>query len=218
MKEYDAYLFDADGTLIDTKELIFRSFLHMGEAMDAGALDHDLIRNTIGLPMARQLRLFLGEGRDEEYYARAGAAYTEFQMAHADDFLRAFPGSVETLRELRRRGKKLAVVTSRRLLTTKPFLEQLGLLEFFDLLVTPEDTEKHKPDPEPALLAMRRLGATPEKTVFIGDAVFDIQCGKAAGMDTIFVVWGGVDPSGWDVRPDWTVDRFDRILPERGAE
>ncbi len=213
MKEYDAYLFDADGTLIDTKELILRSFLHMGDVMDAAPLDQAFVLNTIGLPMARQLRLFLGEGKDEAYYVRAAEAYTEYQMEHRTEYLRAFPGAAETLEALRRRGKKLAVVTSRRMLTTGPFLDQLGLREFFSLIVTPEDTDRHKPHPEPALLALRRLGAKAEASVFIGDAVFDIQCGKAAGMETVFVTWGGVDPSGLEVRPDWIVETFGEIVP-----
>ena len=214
MKEYNAYLFDADGTLMDTRELIFRSFLHMGEEMGAGPLSHDLIHGTTGLPLVKQMRLILGEGKGDDYYARARDVYNGFMMSHLDEYLRSFPGAVETVGELHRRGKKLAVVTSRRLPSAQLFLDRVGLKQFFDVFVTPESTEKHKPEPEPALLAMHRLGAKPEETVFVGDAIFDIKCGKSAGTDTVFVTWGGMDPSEWEVRPDWTVERFEQLIPE----
>lgn len=214
MKEYDAYLFDADGTLMDTRELIFRSFLHMGEAMGADMPPHELIHGTVGLPLVKQMRIILGEGKDEEYYARARDEYNNFMMAHLDDYLRSFPGAVETIGALHGMGKKLAVVTSRRLHSAQLFLERLGLKRFFSVFVTPESTEKHKPEPEPALLAMAKLGAKPGETVFVGDAVFDIKCGNSAGTDTAFVVWGGMDPSEWEVRPDWIIERFEQLLPE----
>ena len=212
MKEYDAYLFDADGTLMDTRELILQSFLYMGDALGL-ALSRDLIQGTVGLPVSVQLPMLLGEGRGDDYYASARVLYNTFMMDHLDDYLRAFPGAVETVGELHRRGKKLAVVTSRTLPSTTMFLERIGLKHFFRQFVTPECTEKHKPNSEPAFFAMEKLGAQPAKTLFVGDAVFDIECGHAAGTDTAYVVWGGMDTSVWKVRPDWTVNHFHELLP-----
>ncbi len=213
MKEYDAYLFDADGTILDTRELIERSFLHMGAEIGL-EIPLELIHNTIGLPVMAQMRMMLGDDRPEEDILRAREIYNGYMMSHLDEFLGAFPGAADTVGELDRRGKKLAVVTSRRLPTTGPFLERVGLRRFFSLLVTPESTEKHKPDPAPAIFAMEKLGAKPETTVFIGDAIFDIQCGSAAGTDTAFVAWGGMDPSLWSPQPTWRVERFEELLPD----
>ncbi len=211
MKEYDAYLFDADGTLMDTRELILQSYLHMGGVLDL-PLSERAIQATTGLPVMAQLGILLGEGRGDAFYERARDVYNEYMYSHLDDYLRAFPGAAETLAELQRRGKTLAVVTSRRLKSTDLFLERLGLKRYFSLVVTPECTDTHKPEPGPALYALERLGAAPERSLFIGDAIFDIQCGRAAGMDTAFVVWGGMDPKEWPAQPHWTVNHFHELL------
>lgn len=213
MKEYDAYLFDVDGTLINTKDLIMRSFLHMGRIMEVD-FPPELARGSIGLPVMTQMRLLLGEGHEEAYYMRARDVYNEYLISNAEDVV-AFPGAVKVIGELHRHGKKLAVVTSRRQGSTHALLKQVGLEQFFTEFVTPERTERHKPEAEPALFAMEKLGAKPETTLFVGDATFDIQCGHAAGTDTAFVTWGGMDPSTWEVRPDWTAEKFEDLLPEK---
>lgn len=217
MKEYDVYLFDADGTLLDTKGPILAAFQEMGRALGAELPPAAEITGTIGLPLYKQLRAILGEGRDEEFYAEAGRIYGDALMARYRESLRVFPGVATGLRELKEMGKKLAVVSSRRLFSLEAFLSAMDIGKYFDLLVTPENTAKHKPDPEPALYAAKEFGAGPEICVFIGDAVFDIQCGKAAGMDAVLVSWGGMSPEGWDVRPDAVVDEFQQLLPDRPA-
>lgn len=214
MKEYDAYLFDADGTLIDSKEIIQQSFNHAIERLGATHPGRDFIGATIGLPVMAQMRMVMGEGREDAYYEEARRVYGDFMTEHFQDYLGAFPGVKEGLEVLRARGKKLAVVTSRRRASLERFLDYLGLGACFDLLVTPESTERHKPEAEPALFAARAFGAEPARCVFIGDAVFDIQCGNAAGMDTVLVSWGGLDPVGWPVQPDLIVDDFAALLPD----
>ena len=214
MKSYAAYLFDADGTIIDTREMICRSFVRMGEVMEAKMPPRDFIEATIGLPVTVQIPLILGEGRGEEYYAMARRAYGEHMMANYRQLLDTFPGVREGLAKLAANGKKLAVVTSRRRQSLDIFLDALDLNRYFTLKVTPEDTARGKPDPEPALLAMRLLGSRPEETVFVGDAEFDIRCGRAAGIDTVLVAWGGMDPSAWPIRPDFTARHFSDLLPE----
>ncbi len=214
MKEYDAYLFDADGTIIDTRELIYRSFMHMGRAMGVVMPPRDYIESTTGLPVVVQLPMLLGEGHDGAYYDEAGRHYSDYMMEVYRDYLRSFPDTAEVLAELKSRGKKLAVVTSRRRPSLELFLDVLELKSFFDLLVTPEDTSKSKPDPEPAFFALSRLNAEPGRTVFIGDAEFDMRCGKAAGTDAVYVEWGGMDYAAWPVRPDYVAGKFTDLLPD----
>ena len=214
MREYDAYLFDADGTLIDSREIIQQSFEYTIERMGAIHPGRDFIDATIGLPMVPQMRMVMGEGREDSWYEEARRVYADFMTEHFQDCLGTFPGVKEGLEVLRARGKKLAVVTSRRRVSLEPFLDWLGLRSCFDLLVTPECTERHKPDSEPALFAARSLEVTPARCVFIGDAVFDIQCGRGAGMDTVLVGWGGLDPAGWPVQPDLIVDAFADLLSD----
>lgn len=213
MKEYDAYLFDADGTIMDSWELIYQSFMHMGEVMRADMPDRDVVEGTIGMTLRKSLDVILGEGHPEEYYSRAIAVYVDYMMESYPKFLKTFPGTAETLAELHRRGKKLAVVTSRKRNSLEIFLEFLGLASYFSVLVTPESTERHKPDPQPALLALEQLGVAPERSLFVGDTILDVGCGRSAGMGTALVGWGG-DPSGWDVQPEYIVERPGDLLPD----
>jgi pyrophosphatase PpaX len=120
--------------------------------------------------------------------------------------VRLFPGVDETLAALQENGRKLAIVTSRKRFSLEVLLQATDTSKYFDVLVTPEDTEKHKPDPEPALKAMMFLGANRDKTVFVGDAHFDISSGAGAGVDTVFVKWSQFDPSTLPIPPTWTIE------------
>lgn len=211
MREYGAYLFDADGTLLDTKGPILAAFEGMGRGLGVELPPREIIAGTIGLPLTRQIRLILGDGYDAGFYDRASAIYGDGLMADYKKTLKLFPGVLTGLRVLKERGKKLAVVTSRRILSLEAFLEVTGIDGYFDLLVTPELTERHKPDAEPALYAARELGVETGECVFIGDAVFDIECGHAAGMDTVLVAWGGNVSDGWKVQPDTIIDDFSAL-------
>lgn len=213
MKEYDAYLFDADGTLIDTKELIYQSFLEMGRAVKMVMPPREEIVASIGLPVWTQTVMFLGVGRDEAFYRDALTVYTDYMTAVFEDYLGLFPGVREGLELLADKGKMLAIVTSRRHSSLQRFIDYLDIAKYFSVFVCTDDTERHKPDPQPALLALERLGATAGQSVFIGDATFDMGCGKGAGMDVALIDWDGVDYSGWDVQPDFVATRFDQLLP-----
>src|SRR5262249_24755357 len=96
----------------------------------------------------------------------------------------------EALKELKNRGLKLGIVSSK----MRPGVERgLGLFEmaeFFDLIICAEDVVNHKPHPEPLLCAIRGLGASPEETVYIGDSIHDIVAGGAAGVRTGAATWG----------------------------
>lgn len=214
MKEYDAYLFDADGTLIDTRELIYRSYVHMSQAMGIEEPTRERIEGTTGLPFNDQLREVLGHlERGDEFYERAAGVYREHLMDNYQPTLSIFPGELEVLAELARRGKKMCIVTSRRLPSLVEFLRFLDMEKYFSLLVTPESTKRHKPNPDPALFAMKELGVAPDRAVFVGDAVFDIMCGAAAGVDTVLVTWGGMDHRDWEPQPDYVIDTFAELLP-----
>jgi pyrophosphatase PpaX len=214
MREYDAYLFDADGTIIDTREMIYHSYIRMAEVLGIEPPARELVMNTTGLPVRRQIRELLGWDHDDAYYDRAATAYGDHIMELYPTHLRAFPGVKEGLERLWKAGKRLAVVTSRRRHSLDLFLGKLDLAKYFHALVTPDDTDEHKPSPEPALLAMRLIEADPRRTVFVGDAEFDIQCGKAAGTAAAFVSWAGIEYKNWPVQPDFVADTFQDLLPE----
>jgi pyrophosphatase PpaX len=203
MKQYDSYLFDADGTLFDTVDLICTCFQYVAEKYAGKTMDKTTIINGIGLPLKSQLITHLGPGLDHD---RILDDYLRFQLGIMEDCIHPFPHVVETLELLKSAGKKLAVVTSRRRFSLEKILQATDTARYFDVLVTPEDTTRHKPDPEPALKAMSLLGADRTSTVFTGDAFYDICSGAGAGIDTIFVNWSHAELSSLPVPPTWAID------------
>jgi pyrophosphatase PpaX len=203
MKPYDSYLFDADGTLFDTVDLICKCFQYVAEKYANKTIDRTTIINSIGLPLKSQLVTHLGPGFDQGPILDA---YLQYQLGIMADSIKVFPHVAETLELLKSAGKKLAIVTSRRRFSLEKILHDTDTAGYFDILVTPEDTTRHKPDAEPALKAMSLLGAEKNGTVFIGDAVYDICSGASAGIDTVFVNWSHAALSSLPVPPTWAID------------
>lgn len=135
-----------------------------------------------------------------------------YQESIFNDYLQLFPEVFETLQELKRMNKKLAVVTSRRLYSLTVYLKHTNIFHFFDTLITQESTLQHKPDPQPALEAARQLQCPPSECIFIGDALFDIQCGNAAGMDTAFVSWSQIRITDFTEKPTYTIHSLSDLL------
>jgi len=134
--------------------------------------------------------------------------YMNYQLSIYKKYLKSFPAIVESLEILKSKNNKLAVVSSRKRQSLTIFLKDTGMLDYFDILVSPEDTQKHKPDPAPALKAISMLGAEKRKTLFIGDSVYDIECGKNAGIDTAFVVWSNTDRNLLKVKPTFYINNM----------
>jgi pyrophosphatase PpaX len=203
LKVYDHYLFDADGTLFDTADLIYRCFSYVAAYHTGITLDRDTIIRSIGLPLRDMLITHLGPGLD---YEQILDDYLNYQLKIMEDSISLFPHVIETLDRLKSSGKKLAVVTSRRRYSLDIILQSTATAKYFDVLVTPEDTTRHKPDAEPALKALSLLGADKASAVFTGDALYDICSGASAGIDTVFVNWSHAELSSLPVAPTWAID------------
>ena len=208
MKPYATYLFDADGTLFDTVDLICTCFQYVAEKYADKTIERNTIINGIGLPLKSQLITHLGAGHDHEQILDD---YLQYQLSIMADSVNPFPHVIDTLERLKSAGKKLAVVTSRRRFSLERILDSTGTAKYFDVLVTPEDTTRHKPDAEPALKALSLLGADKTSTVFIGDALYDICSGTSAGIDTIFVNWSHAQLSSLPVPPTWAIDSLQEL-------
>ncbi len=211
MKVYDHYLFDADGTLFDTTDLIYRCFSYVADKHTDITLDRDTIISSIGLPLRDMLVMHLGSGLDYEHILDD---YLNYQLSIMEDSISLFPHVTETLEKLKGSGKKLAVVTSRRRYSLEILLQSTDTAKYFDVLVTPEDTTRHKPNPEPALKALSLLGADKTSTVFTGDALYDICSGASAGIDTVFVNWSHAELSSLPVAPTWAIDCMQELTTE----
>jgi pyrophosphatase PpaX len=125
-------------------------------------------------------------------------ALLEAYKEHNDglhDTLEAFDELLEILPSLRAEGRRLGIVTAKRHRTVELALDRFPALRAeFDVVVAHEDTNRHKPDPDPVLLAIARLGGTPSDAAYVGDSPFDIRAAKAAGAHAVAVGWGGIHP------------------------
>jgi pyrophosphatase PpaX len=182
-----AVLFDFDGTLADSTDLIMQAFRHtMGRYLDAVPPDEQW-RSGFGTPLDVQIARF---ARTEAEFQAMMDTYRQFQQDRYDDLLRPFPGAPEMVMELARRGVPMAVVTSRYRRSTLRGMELCGMLDHIPVVITPEDVANPKPHPEPVLHALERLGVEAGSAVFVGDSPYDIRSGRAAGTWTAGVLWG----------------------------
>jgi pyrophosphatase PpaX len=107
-----------------------------------------------------------------------------------ESFIDGNPKSKRLLDELKKRDLLLGIVTSRLRNTTMKYLKSFDLLDYFDVIVTCDDTNVHKPKPEPALIALKQLDVKKDETIMVGDTRFDIGCANNAGIDSVLVNWG----------------------------
>jgi len=205
MKKYDTYLFDADGTLFETTELIYQCFVYSLGKYANLELPRDEIIAGIGLPLRKQIEHHIGILSDEQYNT-IQADHMKYQMGIYQDYLAPCPGVPEAIAKLHAAGKALAIVTSRKIISLTCFLKETGIFEYFDVKVTPDETKNHKPHPAPALKALQLLKADPVKTLFIGDAKFDIECGHSAGTDTALVSWSHNKAENMSIKPNYIID------------
>ncbi len=184
-----AVLFDLDGTLADTVPLILRSYRHTMQVHRGRELPDSEWLRTLGTPLREQLKDF---ARDDAEVDAMASTYGAFQHRHHDEMVAAFPGALEALVRLRAERTAVGVVTSKRSTMTARTLNHCGLAEHLDVVVTADDVQAAKPDPEPVLNALRRLGMERRVTevLFVGDSPFDILAGRGAGVRTVAALWG----------------------------
>jgi pyrophosphatase PpaX len=184
-------LFDLDGTLIDSGSLILSSFRHATRTVLGRVIpDEVLMANVGGHGLAAQMCEF-----DEERADELVRVYREHNLA-AYRAVTAFAGVEQALAALHAEGRQLGVVTVKGRPAVDLTFELLPLGRFFATVVTGDDTDRHKPDPHPLLLALERLGADGQRAAYVGDSPFDIRAAKAAGMTSIAAAWGGIHPEG----------------------
>lgn len=184
MARADVVLFDLDGTVLDTGELILASWRHVRERFHLTA-DDDAFRRGMGRPLAEVLGAF---ARDEAEQMRLVEAYREHNLAIHDEMARPFPGIPELFVALREDGIRIGIVTSKLRAVAERGLRVAGLT--VDDLVGPEDVARPKPDPEPVRLALAHLGGTAAHAVMVGDSPHDIEAARRAGVRAIAVRWG----------------------------
>lgn len=182
---FDPVLFDLDGTVIDSVRLIRESHRHaVTEVLGLDLSDDQLVAN-VGRPLIEQMEAFSPDHADELY-----AVYRTWNHANTADLLRAYDGIEELLQMLRGAGRALGVITSKSWDAVRLAFDVLPVEQYFDVVIAAEDTERHKPNADPLLAALDRLGRAPNGACYVGDAPFDLDAAHAAGIAAIAVTWG----------------------------
>lgn len=187
---YRTVFFDLDGTLIDSAAMILASFRHATKTVLRREIPDRELLAAVGGPGLRAQMEALAPDRVDEL--------VEVYSAHNVGLhpgLQACDGVLDLLEGLKREGRRLGIVTAKRRATLTLAFEVLPELErFFDVTIAAEDTERHKPHPQPLLAALERLDEDPGHAAYVGDSPFDVQAAKAAGMGAIAVTWGAIHP------------------------
>jgi len=185
---FPVVLFDLDGTLIDSGPMIVASMKHAAKSVLGREISEEVLSAAIGGPgLVAQMEALAPDRVDDLV-----AAYREHNEPLHEE-LEAFWEVIEVLPRLREQGRRLGIVTAKRHATVRLAFDRLPELEQnFDVVIASDDTERHKPAPDPILAALDRLDARPEAAAYVGDSPFDIRAAKAAGVHAVAVAWGGI--------------------------
>ncbi|NIM50893.1 MAG: HAD-IA family hydrolase [Gemmatimonadales bacterium] len=203
---FSTFLFDLDGTLIDSIDLILSSYRHTLKTHRGLVPSDDVWLAGLGTPLRAQFSQFTDDPDEIEAMV---ATYRDHNFEHHDALVREFPGVREAVQALGDRGARLGVVTSKKREGTLLGLQRCGFDGLFDVLVCADDVARHKPEPEPVLRALTSLDAQPKHAVFVGDSPHDLVAGRKAGVATAAVLWGPFprqmlephDPDFWVAEP-----------------
>ena len=210
--DWSAILFDLDGTVADTVDMILACYRHTMQVHLGEAPPDERWLTGMGTPLVKQLR---GFARSQEEGEAMLETYQTYQRSVHHSMVTPFPGIPAVLEEMTERGIPLAIVTSKRREMALWTLDVCGQRQRFPTVVTADDITKGKPDPEPVLLALEWLGIAPSpRVLFVGDSVHDVRAGQEAGVRTAAVTWG---PFAADelqvVGPDFLVGEPGDLLP-----
>ena len=220
---FDAYLFDLDGTLVDSAPDIHTALNHSLVDAQLPEVELSLTRDFVGMVskalINRALKHHQANGIDTKdadpviMLDRFLQFYENNLAVHST----VFPGTYETLAVLKERGARLAVVTNKYIGLSQSVLEALELKRFFSCVVGSETTANPKPAPDPALYACNELGVAPSKALFIGDASPDVGCARAAGCPVVVLRDGynnGIPAI--ELGADGVIDNLTQLLKDPG--
>jgi len=200
-------LFDLDGTVVDSGGIILASMRHATRTvLEREYSDRELLAAVGGPGLEAQFRALAPHRVDE---------LVQVYRAHNEplhDTLASCAGIEEVLATLKGQGRRLGIVTAKRRSTVELAFARLPLAHFFEVVVAGDETERHKPDPEPLLLALERLGAPAGAAAYVGDSPYDVAAARAAGLHAVGVTWGRIHDRDALAAADAIVDTAGELL------
>lgn len=187
----DYFIFDSDGTLVDTLQLIVASFNYAVKPMLGKSFDQEHVAALFGPTMPKILASTL----PATHVAEAVERYHQYFIRHFREYAKPYPGIPKLLSALQEAGRTLGVLTGAGKVPAEATMQESHLSRFFTTLVTGDDVEHPKPDPEGLRLAISRIKAVPERTIYIGDSKVDIEASRRAGIRSGAALWGSRYPA-----------------------
>lgn len=200
-------VFDFDGTLVDTKEFILQAFEHTLKESGLRIPPREEILRKIGKPLAIDYQTITGLLDTEKLCE----IHRTFQNEN-QHLVVLFPEVKDTLDELKSRGIKIVVSTTRSKITSLASITQVGIFDDVDLILSVEDVAAPRPDPDCIRKSMERFSIPPEQTLMIGDRAIDIEAGKNIGVKTVGILYGAEGETITKSSPDYAIKEFKELL------
>jgi phosphoglycolate phosphatase len=210
---YKLAIFDFDGTLVDSTPGIVDV---MRTVIDEYKFDEEMLstwRNLVGVPLPRQMEIIL-PGHDAEYHLEVADRYRAIYDAMAIEICPPFPSMMNMLETLRQKGVMVSIASSKRSHLVQVVLDHHDIGHHFKLVVGAQDVQNHKPHPESVHHTLKHLGVEAEHAVVVGDASYDLDMARNAGVDAIGVLTGIHDKETLaKSEPRHIVNGLDEVLP-----
>ena len=198
--------FDLDGTIADTEDIIVKSFQHIHEKFNSKIPEREEIISSFGEPLKNTIE------RDFSYnYDEVVKEYRKFHKNIFYDYLKLHDGAVEIIKYLDKNNITMGIVTSRLKETAVEILEIFDIKKYFQTIITIDDTEKHKPDPEPLLKALEQVDGIKNESIYVGDTKYDVECAKNTGVISVLVGWSHHAEEEDKTEPDFIINKFSEL-------
>jgi len=213
VKQVECVLFDLDGTLLDSKECSVKATKAAFKEMGLKVPSEVVIEHYMGIPIEESFFKMSEQPLDQETATELIRIFRAYYQTYEESTLKVFPEIPHVLEILNKRKVPCFVVSSKKTAVVKRNLAAQDLVAFFEEIIGSDAVTHYKPHPEGINKVVAHYQFDPTKTIMIGDAIFDIQMGKAAGVKTIAVTWGSHDPKKLsEENPDALVDAPREIL------
>ncbi len=184
-RKFKGIIFDIDGTLTSTNQLIFATFNHIAQKYENKTYSDEEIIAMFGPPED----VILKEKYNGENFERVYHDYYKFYRDNHPRMADLYPGIVDILETLKSKKIITAIFTGKGRNTTQITLEVLGIMHYFDMIITGDDVIEHKPSPEGILRFLEKFKFEKKEVLMVGDSIADILAAREAGVEIASVVW-----------------------------
>ena len=206
--KFDTILFDLDGTILNSKQLIFSSFVHTFEIHrpDYQLTDEEL-ESFFGPTLQQSFSRYSNDQNEIDEMIKT---YREYNVSHHDEMVEPISGAKALIKTLHNKGYKVGVVSSKKTDLVMHGLEVIGVFNYMDIIIGCDEVKNHKPAPDGILLAIKELDS--KNALYVGDTINDIKAGKAANIKTCGCLYVSDPDKIIDEKPDYVIKRLEDIL------